>query len=45
MRIEPFINDEQDPKTAEKVLGKIEDMLTPGQQVVYLAVQKNRLLR
>lgn len=40
MRIEPFINDEQDPKTAEKVLGKIEDMLTPGEQVVYLAVQK-----
>ena len=40
MRIEPFINDEQDPKTAEKVLGKIEDMLTPGEQVIYLAVQK-----
>ena len=40
MRIEPFINDEQDPKTAEKVLAKIEDMLTPGEQVVYLAVQK-----
>jgi hypothetical protein len=40
MRIEPFINEEQDPKTAEKVLGKIEDMLTPGEQVIYLAVQK-----
>ena len=40
MRIEPFINEEQDPKTAEKVLGKISDMLTPGEQVVYLAVQK-----
>lgn len=40
MRIEPFINDEQDPKTAEKVLGKIADMLTPGEQVIYLAVQK-----
>jgi hypothetical protein len=40
MRIEPFINEEQDPKTAEKVLGKINDMLTPGEQVVYLAVQK-----
>jgi hypothetical protein len=40
MRIEPYINEEQDPKTAEKVLGKIEDMLTPGEQVVYLAVQK-----
>ena len=40
MRIEPFINEEQDPKTAEKVLGKILDMLTPGEEVVYLAVQK-----
>lgn len=40
MRIEPFINEEQDPKTAEKVLGKVSDMLTPGEQVVYLAVQK-----
>jgi hypothetical protein len=40
MRIEPFINEEQDPKTAEKVLAKIEDMLTPGEQVIYLAVQK-----
>ena len=40
IRIEPFINEEQDPKTAEKVLGKISDMLTPGEQVVYLAVQK-----
>ncbi|MEJ6981778.1 PH domain-containing protein [Pedobacter sp. P351] len=40
MRIEPFINDEQDPKNAEKVLGKISDMLTPGEQVIYLAVQK-----
>lgn len=40
MRIEPFINDEQDPKTAEKVLSKIADMLTPGEQVIYLAVQK-----
>lgn len=40
MQIEHFINDEQDPKTAEKVLGKIADMLTPGEQVIYLAVQK-----
>ncbi|MBC7916033.1 MAG: PH domain-containing protein [Pyrinomonadaceae bacterium] len=40
MRIEPFINEEQDPRTAEKVLAKIADMLTPGEQVIYLAVQK-----
>ncbi len=40
MQIESFITDEQDPKTAEKVLGKVADMLTPGEQVIYLAVQK-----
>lgn len=40
MNIDPFIIDEQDPKTAEKVLGKISDMLTPGEKVIYLAVQK-----
>jgi hypothetical protein len=40
MNIDPFIIDEQDPKTVEKVLGKISDMLTPGEKVIYLAVQK-----
>jgi hypothetical protein len=40
MRIESFINEEQDLKTAEKVLGKVSDMLTPGEQALYLAVQK-----
>jgi len=40
MRIEQFLTDEQDPKTAEKVLGKIADMLIQGEQVVYLAVQR-----
>ena len=40
MNIDPFIIDEPDPKTVEKVLGKISDMLTPGEKVIYLAVQK-----
>lgn len=40
MNFGQYLTDEQDPKTAEKVLGKINDMLTPGEQVLYLAVQK-----
>jgi hypothetical protein len=38
--IEQYITDDQDPKTAEKVLGKLQDMLTSGEAVVYLAIQK-----
>ena len=34
------LSDEQDPKTAEKVLGKLSDMLTSGEAVLYLAIQK-----
>jgi len=40
MTIEQYLTDDQDPKTAEKVLGKLRDMLTPGEAVVYLAIQK-----
>jgi hypothetical protein len=40
MSIEQFILDEQDPKTAEKVLGKLNDMLTTGETILYLAIQK-----
>ncbi len=40
MSFTQYLTDEQDPKTAEKVLGKLNDMLTPGEQVLYLAVQK-----
>ena len=40
MNFEQYLTDEQDAKTAEKVLGKLRDMLTPGEQVLYLAVQK-----
>jgi len=34
------LSEEQDPKTAEKVLGKLSDMLTSGEAVLYLAIQK-----
>lgn len=40
MNIESYITDEQDPKTAEKVIGKLQDMLTSGEIIVYLAIQK-----
>lgn len=38
--IDRFLSDEQDPKAVEKVLGKINDLLTSGEEVLYLAVQK-----
>jgi hypothetical protein len=38
--IEQYIADDQDPKTAEKILGKLRDMLTSGEAIVYLAIQK-----
>jgi len=35
-----FLYDEQDPKTVEKVLGKLTDMLSSNEELLYLAVQK-----
>lgn len=40
MNFEQFLTDEQDPKATEKILGKLNDMLTPGEEVLYLAIQK-----
>lgn len=40
MWIDQYLTDEQDPKTAEKVLNKLRDMLTTGEVIVYLAIQK-----
>ena len=40
MLIEQYLTDDQDPKTAEKVLGKLRDMLTSGEAITYLAIQK-----
>lgn len=40
MLIEHYLTDDQDPKTAEKILGKLRDMLTSGEAVTYLAIQK-----
>ena len=38
--IEQYLTEDQDPKTAEKVLGKLRDMLTSGEAIGYLAIQK-----
>ena len=40
MTIEQYITDDQDPKTAEKVINKLQDMLTSGEAIIYLAIQK-----
>jgi hypothetical protein len=35
-----YLNEEQDPKAVEKVFGIIKDLLTPGEEIRYIAVQK-----
>ncbi|PST84122.1 hypothetical protein C7T94_05155 [Pedobacter yulinensis] len=38
--IDRFLSDEQDPKAVEKVIGKLNDLLTSNEEILYLAVQK-----
>lgn len=40
MLIDRFLNEEQDPKTVEKVLSKINDLLSNNEELLYIAVQK-----
>ncbi|MES2417163.1 MAG: PH domain-containing protein [Bacteroidota bacterium] len=40
INIDRFLADEQDPKTVEKVILKLSDLLTNGEEIFYLAVQK-----
>lgn len=40
MNIDKFLADEQDPKAVEKVVVKLYDLLTTGEELIYLAVQK-----
>jgi hypothetical protein len=35
-----FLYEEQDPKALEKVLGKLTDMLSSSEELIYIAVQK-----
>lgn len=38
--LKKFLNEEQDPKAVEKLLIKVNGLLTSGEQVEYIAVQK-----
>jgi len=42
--IEKFLNDEQDPKTVEKIYLRLTDLLTTGEETLYIAVQKKPLV-
>ncbi|MHB8207200.1 PH domain-containing protein [Mucilaginibacter sp.] len=42
--IEKFLNDEQDPKTVEKVYSRLNDLLNSGEEILYIAVQKKPLV-
>ncbi|MES2827211.1 MAG: PH domain-containing protein [Bacteroidota bacterium] len=40
IQIDRFLSDEQDPKAVERVLSKLNDMLSSNEELIYLAVQK-----
>ncbi|WP_027387365.1 PH domain-containing protein [Chryseobacterium gregarium] len=44
MNIKNFLNEEQDPQAVEKLLGRINSLLTSQESVEYIAVQKKPVL-
>ncbi len=42
--IDKFLTEEQDPKAVEKILGKLYDLLTTDEEIIYVAVQKKPAL-
>lgn len=42
--IEKFLNDQQDPKAVEKVYSRLVDLLTSGEEIIYIATQKKPLV-
>lgn len=44
MNIAQFIKDQQDPKTVEKVISKLKDLLIFKEELIYLAVQKKPVI-
>ena len=42
--IEKFLNDQQDPKAVEKVYTRLVDLLTTGEEIIYIAAQKKPLV-
>lgn len=44
MNLKKFLNEEQDPQAVEKILGRINSLLTSQETVEYIAVQKKPIL-
>jgi len=42
--LEKFLNDEQDPKAVEKIYTRLVDLLSTGEEIIYIAVQKKPLV-
>lgn len=42
--LEKFLADEQDPKAVEKIYTRLVDLLTTGEEIVYIAVQKKPIV-
>ena len=42
--IDQFLNDQQDPKAVEKVYLRLTDLLTAGEDILYIATQKKPLV-
>jgi hypothetical protein len=42
--IEKFLSEEQDPKAVEKIYKRLEDLVTTGEEILYIAVQKKPIV-
>src|SRR6201999_1264636 len=42
--MDKFLNDQQDPKAVEKVYNRLNDLLSTGEEIIYIAVQKKPLV-
>jgi hypothetical protein len=42
--IDKFLNEEQDPKAVEKIYLRLTDLLTTGEEILYIAVQKKPIV-
>jgi len=42
--VDKFLRGEQDPKAVEKIYNRLVDLLTSGEEIIYIAVQKKPLV-
>jgi hypothetical protein len=42
--MDKFLNDQQDPKAVEKVYNRLTDLLTTGEEIIYIATQKKPIV-